>query len=39
MTFQKYQNIKIEWITGATRSSKAVEEGISRFLAMVNEYE
>ena len=39
ITFKKYQNTKIEWITGATLSSKASEEGIGKFLAIVNEYE
>lgn len=39
ISFKKYQNINIRWITGATQSSKGIEEGIANILSIVNENE
>jgi len=39
ISFTKYQNTKIEWITGATLSCKAIEDEIGRFLTNINYYE
>ena len=36
ISFKKYQDTKIEWITGATLSCKAIEDEVGKFMAKVD---